>query len=114
MSSLAGRAATQGASVYNATKFGLRGFAASLRADLRGTGVGVSALFPSFVGDAGMWADSGARLPPGVGLVSPQDVAEATVDAIVRDRAEVVVAPLALRLGAAASSLAPDLATRVS
>ena len=47
MSSLAGRAATVGQSLYVATKFGLRGFASALRADLHGTGVGVSAVFPA-------------------------------------------------------------------
>src|SRR6185312_6069102 len=42
MSSLSGRAPVAGGSLYAATKFGLRGFGASLRADLRGTGIGVS------------------------------------------------------------------------
>ena len=32
---LAGKAATPGTSLYNATKYGLRGFASALRADLR-------------------------------------------------------------------------------
>src|SRR3954453_13516445 len=49
MSSLAGRAATVGQSLYVASKFGLRGFASALRADLHGTGVGVSAVFPGFI-----------------------------------------------------------------
>ena len=35
MSSLAGKAATPGTAIYNAAKFGLRGFASALRADLR-------------------------------------------------------------------------------
>ena len=39
VSSLSGKAATARASLYCATKFGLRGFALGLRADLRGTGV---------------------------------------------------------------------------
>src|ERR1700740_3331782 len=46
MSSLAGKAATAGSSLYNASKFGLRGFAAAVRADLRSSNVGVSAVFP--------------------------------------------------------------------
>ena len=61
-----GRHARQTA-IYNATKFGLRGFAAALRADLHDSGVGVSAVFPGFIRDAGMFADSGVKLPPGVG-----------------------------------------------
>ena len=42
MSSLSGRAASPGTSVYAATKFGLRGFALALREDLAPKGVGVS------------------------------------------------------------------------
>ncbi|MGH2841508.1 MAG: SDR family NAD(P)-dependent oxidoreductase, partial [Solirubrobacteraceae bacterium] len=38
MSSLSGKTATAGSSIYNATKFGLRGFAGALRAELHGTG----------------------------------------------------------------------------
>ena len=38
-----------GSSIYSATKFGLRGFAAGLREDLHGTGVGVTVVFPGFV-----------------------------------------------------------------
>ena len=46
MSSLSGRAAAPGTSVYAATKFGLRGFALALREDLAPKGVGVSVILP--------------------------------------------------------------------
>ena len=59
MSSLSGKSATTGSAVYSATKFGLRGFAAGLRADLHASGVGVSTVFPGFIRDAGMFANSG-------------------------------------------------------
>ncbi len=42
VSSISGQASTPNASLYAATKFGLRGFALCLREDLRKTGVGVS------------------------------------------------------------------------
>jgi uncharacterized protein len=110
MSSLSGKAATAGSSIYNATKFGLRGFAGALRAELRPDGVGVSAIFPGFIREAGMFAESGAKLPPGVGTRSPQDVANAVVSAIERNRGEVDVAPLPLRLGSTFSGIAPEIA----
>jgi short-subunit dehydrogenase len=114
MSSLQGKAATPVASVYCAAKFGLRGFALALREDLRRHGVGVSVVLPGFIRDAGMFADSGAALPPGVGTRSPEDVAAAVVSAIEANRAEVEVAPLGLRLGTAAAAVAPALSAAVS
>jgi uncharacterized protein len=114
MSSLAGKVGTPRSAVYSATKFGLRGFAQSLREDLRPSGVGVSAIFPGFVRDAGMFHDTGTKLPPGVGTVAPEAVAEAVVRAIERNRGEIDVAPVSLRAGAKAAGLAPDLAATVS
>lgn len=114
MSSLAGKAATAGQAVYNATKFGLRGLALAMRADLHGTGVGVSAVFPGFIREAGMFAEAGVKLPPGVGTRAPQDVSKAVLDAIERDRAEVDVAPLQLRIGSLVSGLAPDLSATIA
>jgi short-subunit dehydrogenase len=114
MSSLAGKAATPGTAMYNASKYGLRGFASALRADLRTTGVGVSAIFPGFIRDAGMFADAGVKLPAGVGTRTPEDVAEATVKAIERNRGEVDVAPLPLRASTIFASLAPELAGNVA
>jgi uncharacterized protein len=113
VSSLNGKAGTAGSSVYAATKFGLRGFAQGLREDLRPRGIGVSTVFPGFIRDAGMFHESGARLPPYVGTKTPEDVARAVVSAIERDRSEVDVAPLPLRLGATFTGLAPELAAMV-
>jgi short-subunit dehydrogenase len=107
MSSLSGRAASPGTSVYAATKFGLRGFALALREDLAPRGVGVSVILPGFISDAGMFADSGAKLPPYVGTKRPEDVARAVVKAIESNRAELDVAPLPLRAGAHLAALAP-------
>jgi uncharacterized protein len=114
VSSLAGKAASPQSSLYNATKFGLRGFALALRAELRSSGVGVSVVCPGFIREAGMFADSGARLPAGVGTRSPRDVAQAIVHAIERNRGEVDVAPLPLRAGAIFSSVMPGLAATVT
>jgi short-subunit dehydrogenase len=114
MSSLAGKAATPGTALYNASKFGLRGFASALRADVRTTGVGVSAVFPGFIRDAGMFAEADVKLPPGVGTRTPEDVAEATVKAIERNRGEIDVAPLPLRASTIFASLAPELAGSVA
>lgn len=107
VSSLSGKIASPGSALYSAAKFGLRGAAHALREDLVGTGVGVTVVFPGFIRDAGMFHDSGASLPRGVGTRTPEQVAEALVRGIEKDRLEVDVAPLAMRLGAKAAGLAP-------
>lgn len=114
ISSLAGKAATPGSSLYSATKFGLRGFAQGLREDLRDRNVGVSVVFPGFISDAGMFADTGMDLPRGVGTRSPEQVADAVVRAIESNKGELDVAPIALRLGATFSGIAPELTAAFS
>ena len=114
ISSLSGKASAPGGSMYSATKFGLRGFALSLRAELHGTGVGVSVVNPGFIRDAGMFAESNTELPRGVGTKTPEDVAKAVARAIERGPAELDVAPFALRAGATFASVAPSLAETVA
>jgi len=113
VSSLSGKVASGGGSVYSATKFGLRGFAHGLREDLRGAGVGVSVVLPGFIRDGGMFHDADVELPRFVGTRTPEDVAAAVVRAIEHDRAEIDVAPLSLRAGAAFAGLAPELSARL-
>ena len=114
ISSLSGKAASPASAVYSATKFGLRGFALGAREDLRPHGVGVSVVLPGFIRDAGMFAEAGVELPRGVGTRTPHQVAAAVVQAIERNRAEVEVAPIGLRVGAKFASVAPELAAAVS
>jgi short-subunit dehydrogenase len=114
MASIAGKLPAPGYPLYSTTKFGLRGFAHVLRSDLSETGIGVSAVCPTFVSEAGMWAETGMKAHPSVGDVRPEEVAEAVVSAIKDDRAEVVVAPLPGRISAAVGSLLPEVAAKVA
>jgi uncharacterized protein len=114
LSSLSGKAASPASSIYSATKFGLRGFALGLRQDLARHGVGVSLVSPGFIRDAGMFADTGVKLPPGTGTRTSADVAAAVIRVIETDRAELDVAPVSLRAGAVFASLAPQLAASAS
>jgi short-subunit dehydrogenase len=107
MASLAGKVAAPKISIYAATKFGLRGFGHALRDELRGTGVGVSLISPTYVSEAGMWAETGQRGP--VGEVTPAQVAEAIVTAIRKDRSEVTVASLPLRIATRIPMAFPEL-----
>jgi short-subunit dehydrogenase len=112
VASLSGKAPSPRSAVYNATKFGLRGFSLGLRTDLRGSGVGSSIVAPGFIRDAGMFADARAKAPPGLGTSTPAEVGAAVVRAIERDSVEVAVAPAQQRVLAHVALAAPRLATR--
>jgi short-subunit dehydrogenase len=114
ISSLSGKFASAGSSVYNATKFGLRGFGFALNEELRGTGVGATTVFPGFIREAGMFADSRVKLPRGVGTRKPEDVARAVIEGIEKNRAEIDVAPFSLSSGARMFGLAPSLVAAVN
>jgi short-subunit dehydrogenase len=114
ISSLSGKAVSPRASVYSATKFGLRGFGLGLREDLWGTGVGVSVVMPGFVREAGMFHESGAKPPSGLGTSSPQEVGEAVVKAIERNLGEVEVAPRLQRVLANFANRRPEIAGRIA
>jgi len=114
ISSIAAKAAAPASSLYSGTKFGVRGFALGLREDLRPHGVGVSTVAPGFIREAGMYADAGVRLPFVVGTSTPDDVANAVIHAIERNRAEIVVAPAQVRFGVSFASVAPQIAAAFS
>jgi short-subunit dehydrogenase len=116
ISSLSGKNATSLSSLYNATKFGIRGFSLALRQDWGPRGVGVSCVNPGPIADAGMFheATSGTALPAGFRPKAPEDVAAAVVKAIRHDRAEVDVADPVMRAGTFFGQLAPQTAAKLN
>jgi short-subunit dehydrogenase len=114
VASLSGKSATPLSSVYNATKFGLRGFALGLRADLDPLGIGVSIVSPGTIREAGMYADSGAKPIPGLGTGSPKQVAGAVVKAIERNKVEIAVAPVRQRALAHFALASPGISVKVA
>lgn len=114
MASMAAKIPASGITLYNATKFGLRGFALALREELWRSGVGVSVVCPTFVSDAGMWAETGLKANPVVGEVKPSEVADAVLTAITRNRAEIDVVGLPLRASLLVQSLTPGVFTAVA
>jgi short-subunit dehydrogenase len=109
MSSVAGKLPTPGLTIYNATKFAVRGFGLSLREELWGSGVGVSVICPVYVSEAGMWAATGLRPHPVVGEVTPAQVADAVWSAIHKNRGEVDVAGLGMKASLFVQALAPGI-----
>ncbi len=114
ISSLSGKSATPLSSIYNATKFGLRGFALGLRTDLDPCGVGVSLVSPGTIREAGMYSDSGAPPIPGLGTGTPAQVANAVVKAIEHNKVEVTVAPIQQRMLAHFALASPGISVKIA
>ena len=114
VSSLSGKSPSPLSSVYNATKFGLRGFALGLRTDLDPHGIGVSIVSPGTIREAGMYSDSGAPPIKGLGTGTPKQVADAVVKAIERNKVEVAVAPPQQRFLAHFALASPSTAVKAA
>jgi short-subunit dehydrogenase len=110
VSSIGGKVPTVRASIYAATKYGLRGFAAALRDDLRGTGVHVGAVFPGVISGVGM--QEGVQLPRYAPKRTAADVGAAVVKLIEQDRPELDVADPIQKAGVVLTALAPRAAAR--
>jgi short-subunit dehydrogenase len=113
IASLAGKVGSARSSLYNSTKFGLRGFAFGLREDLHPLGVGVSIVSPGFVREAGMFHDASSKAPPGLGTTTPAKVAAAVSRAIREDPTEITVAPMRQRFVAEFGYRHPGLAAQI-
>ena len=113
VSSMSGKIPTVRASVYSATKYGLRGFAGALLDDLQGTGIGVSVVFPGPIRDGGMWKDAGIELPRWVPKRYPHQVGAAVVKGIETGKPELDVADPTQKLGALMAAVTPRFAARV-
>ncbi len=112
VTSIAAHLGVPGESAYAATKAALAVYAASLRSELCGAGIRVTEVAPGIV-DTEFFARRGApyerRFPRPMPAAR---VADRLVDALERDRAEVVV-PAWLRLPIALRSVAPNLYARM-
>jgi short-subunit dehydrogenase len=94
IASVAGKTAVPFNAIYSSSKHGLVGFSWSVREEVKPYGVGVSVVCPGFVSDAGMYHDwsQGTKPPKTSQTVRPQKVADKTIEAIEKDKAEVIVA----------------------
>jgi short-subunit dehydrogenase len=114
MASLAGKIPPPQLASYAATKHGIVGFTASLRAEYGKEPVGFSAICPGFVSRAGMYGRiepyiEGGSIP--MGTIPPERVGEAVVRAVREDIGEIIlnrrpVKPLILLNGIAPGAMA--------
>lgn len=116
MSSAAGKIAVPYNTTYSASKHALVGFSWSLREEMRPYGIGVSVICPGFVRNTGMAASSlRGKEPPRIAApVDPDDVANATIRAIEKNRPEVVVAGGLGKIADVCFAISPELSARVA
>ncbi len=113
IASAAGKAGAPFLAPYSASKHGLVGLNAALRAEYHGRPVGFSVVCPGFVTQTGMywrWQKSGINAPKIAGSTTPTKVAAAVVKCIVEDRAEILVNTPPLKPTLLLSTLAPGMA----
>jgi NAD(P)-dependent dehydrogenase (short-subunit alcohol dehydrogenase family) len=79
ISSAAGKIAGAQVASYSATKFAVAGFCESIAAELHGTGVEITCVYPSLTNTALI---SGLKAMPGLKFIDPEDVANAIVHAL--------------------------------
>jgi short-subunit dehydrogenase len=112
MSSVAGKIAPPYEEPYAASKAGLIALAQSLRSEYRGSPIGFSVVCPGFVAGDGMYQrmlEQGLRSNRVMGETTVERVVDAVLDAIRRDRAEVIESGTPLRPLAALAQIAPGL-----
>lgn len=113
IASLAGLTPVPYNAVYSASKHAVVGFSDSLRMELERTGVGVSAICPGFVREAGMFTRHSEDAPALAGTSSPAEVAAAVVKAIRGNRRSIVVTAPTARLSPVLRAVAPRLYGRM-
>jgi short-subunit dehydrogenase len=117
MISMGGWSPTPYAAAYTASKFGLRGFTAALREELRDRpGIRVSAVFPALVDTPGFAHGanmSGRALDPGGPFIAPEEVARVMVRLALHPRDEVAVGWIA-SAARVAYALAPNTTARAT
>jgi short-subunit dehydrogenase len=99
--------------VYAGTKHGLLGFSWSLRAELARRGIGVSVVCPHYVLGDGMFVARGvpeSQIPRFLKAHGLDKVADATIAAITKNRAEVVLGPAMIRASDFLHAVSPDAA----
>jgi short-subunit dehydrogenase len=111
ISSLAAKTGAPCSEPYIAAKAGVIGFTESLRAEYRGTGVSASVICPGFI-ETGIYKrlvdETGFEAPRAFGRSTPEAVGRAVVDAITKDRPEIIVNPGPTRLLTSIAELSPS------
>lgn len=116
ISSLAGKLGPGYEEPYAATKAGLVGLTQSLRSEYLGAPVGFSVICPGFVAGDGMYqrmVEEGITSNRVIGATTVEKVSEKVVEAIRRDRPEIIESGRPVRPIIALAQIAPGLVERL-
>src|SRR5438876_1275652 len=92
LSSAAGKLGVPLLTAYCTSKWAIRGFSSALRAELYGTGIDVTTVYPSWV-DTPMTRQEGMELLNIEAKLAVEQVAEAIVEAVLQGRHDLTMAP---------------------
>ncbi|HEY0754045.1 MAG TPA: SDR family oxidoreductase [Ktedonobacteraceae bacterium] len=94
LSSVAGKLGNPFLSGYCASKWAVRGFTSAVRAELEGSGIGITTVYPGWVDTPMVHQESDIMLGSNAqALLSPEEVATAILQAILQDRRDLTLAP---------------------
>lgn len=94
LSSVAGKTATPFLSAYCATKWAVRGFSYALRAELHGSGIGITTVYPAWVDTPMVQREAiSSELFKIEILLTPDQVATEILQAVTEDRRDLTLAP---------------------
>lgn len=114
IASMAGKTMVPFNTVYSSSKHAVIGFSLSLREELRPHRVGVSVVNPTFVSDSGMYANGpDQNAPKMAAIVTPDDVAEAVVRAIEKNKPEILVTKGGGHVLDVVHAVSPSLTARI-
>jgi NAD(P)-dependent dehydrogenase (short-subunit alcohol dehydrogenase family) len=94
LSSVAGKLGSPMLSGYCASKWAVRGFSSALRVELYGTGIGITTVYPAWVETPMLRQEvDPLHLPNVVALLTPEQVAEEILQAVLKDQRDLTLAP---------------------
>jgi NAD(P)-dependent dehydrogenase (short-subunit alcohol dehydrogenase family) len=94
LSSVAGKLGVPSLSAYCASKWAVRGFASALRAELHGTGIGITTVYPGWVDTPMIHQEENALQMANIQvLLTPEQVATEILQAVTGDQRDLTLAP---------------------
>ena len=94
LSSVAGKLGNPFLSGYCASKWAVRGFTSAVRAELEGSGIGITTVYPGWVDTPMVHQEDAAMLGTNAqALLTPQEVATAILQAVREEKRDLTIAP---------------------